>query len=285
MLKNRNIPFGYQIKNGEYAINETEATVVRAVFEKYIGGLSLRDIAEMLTLQGVLYNVNSPIWNKQMVVRILENRRYLGEKAFPRLITDETFKRATSEKKSRRSYNFARSTPEGLKHRVFCESCGAPLQRLRTYDGYGNRWNCVCKAAAGIPHQLLEQRIVKGLNRVVANPSLAAAPSVKQQPHSMAVMRLSNEMNRELDNRVPNREKVRELIFQCAAEKYKVCGEGLSEHHARRLQELFRKHALLDAFDPELFESAVEGVFISPDTAVRLKLYSGADITIGGIEK
>lgn len=284
MKKNRNIPFGYQIRDGEYAVNETEAAVVCAVFEDYIGGLSLKEIAGILTLRGIPYNANAPVWNKHMVKRILDNRRYLGNDRFPQLIGDELFQRAADAQESRRPHSFSKSVPEGLKHRLYCAECGAPLQRRRTKDGHG-KWVCVCKEPASILQTMLEERTIEGLNRVVANPALAAAPSVKQQPHSMAVMRLNNEMNRELDNHVPNREKVRELIFKCAAEKYKVCGEGLSEHHARRLQELFHKHALLDAFDPELFESAVEGVYISPGTAVRLRLYSGADITIGGIEK
>ena len=45
MLKNRSIPFGYCVINGKYAINENEAAAVREIFEKYIGGKSLKTIA------------------------------------------------------------------------------------------------------------------------------------------------------------------------------------------------------------------------------------------------
>ena len=38
MLKNRNIPFGYCVINGKYALNALEAEAVRQIFEQYISG-------------------------------------------------------------------------------------------------------------------------------------------------------------------------------------------------------------------------------------------------------
>lgn len=98
MLKNRNIPFGYCITNGEYAVNDIEADAIRQIFARYINGDSLKTIAAHMT---VPYNVCKPVWNKNMVSRVLENRRYLGENGYPAIISQEDFNTANQIKATR----------------------------------------------------------------------------------------------------------------------------------------------------------------------------------------
>ena len=98
MLKNRNIPFGYCITNGEYAVNDTEAEAIRQIFAQYIGGDSLKTVAAQMT---VPYNTCKPVWNKNMVSRVLENRRYLGENGYPTIISQEDFDTANQIKTTR----------------------------------------------------------------------------------------------------------------------------------------------------------------------------------------
>ena len=98
MLKNRNVPFGYCITNGEYAVNDTEAEAIRQIFAQYIRGDSLKTIAAQMT---VPYNANKPIWNKNMVSRVIENRRYLGENGYPAIISQEDFDTANQIKATR----------------------------------------------------------------------------------------------------------------------------------------------------------------------------------------
>lgn len=98
MLNNRNIPFGYCITNGEYAVNETEAEAIQQIFARYIDGDSLKTIATHIT---VPYNTNKPVWNKNMVSRVLENRRYLGENGYPIIISQEDFDTANQIKATR----------------------------------------------------------------------------------------------------------------------------------------------------------------------------------------
>ena len=98
MLKNRNIPFGYCIRGGEYAVNEQEAEAIRQIFAQYIGGDSLKTIAVQMT---VPYNACKPVWNKNMVSRVLENHRYLGENGYPAIISQEDFDTANQIKATR----------------------------------------------------------------------------------------------------------------------------------------------------------------------------------------
>lgn len=88
MLKNRNIPFGYCMVNGKYALNAPEAEAVRKIFADYIGGKSLKTIAAEMT---VPYNTGKAVWNKNMVCRVIENKKYIGNSEFPKIISDEDF--------------------------------------------------------------------------------------------------------------------------------------------------------------------------------------------------
>ena len=100
MLKNRNVPFGYCVVNGKYAVNAIEAEAVRQIFKQYIGGKSLKAIATEMT---VPYMPDKPNWNKSMVCRVLENRKYLGENGFPKIISYESLEQAAQIKLSRRT--------------------------------------------------------------------------------------------------------------------------------------------------------------------------------------
>ncbi len=101
MLKNRNIPFGYCMVNGQYAINEKEAEAVRKIFEEYINGKSLKTIAAEMQIP---YNSGKAVWNKNMVCRVLENSKYLGENGFPKIILKEDFEQAARIKAERNTY-------------------------------------------------------------------------------------------------------------------------------------------------------------------------------------
>ncbi len=101
MLKNRNIPFGYCVINGQYAINEKEAEAVRKIFADYVGGKSLKTIAAEMQIP---YNSGKAVWNKNMVCRVLENTKYLGENGYPQIITAEDFNKAAQIKTERCTY-------------------------------------------------------------------------------------------------------------------------------------------------------------------------------------
>ena len=49
MKKTRYIPYGYTMQNGTTVVEHSEAEVIRRIFESYINGNSLKDIADELT--------------------------------------------------------------------------------------------------------------------------------------------------------------------------------------------------------------------------------------------
>lgn len=55
MKKTRYIPYGYTMQNGTTVVEHSEAEVIRRIFESYINGNSLKDIADELTRLKVPY--------------------------------------------------------------------------------------------------------------------------------------------------------------------------------------------------------------------------------------
>lgn len=123
MLKNRNIPFGYCMVNGEYALNVPEAEAVRTIFAEYISGKSLKVIASEMQIP---YNTGKALWNKNMVCRVLENRKYIGENGYPQIITAEDFEKAAQIKQSRRTNSFTAKKHDN-------NAVSKPLQIQTTY--------------------------------------------------------------------------------------------------------------------------------------------------------
>ncbi|MCX4356308.1 MAG: recombinase family protein [Oscillospiraceae bacterium] len=101
MLKNRSIPFGYCMVNGKYALNAPEAEAVQKIFADYIGGKSLKTIAVEMQIP---YNMGKAVWNKNMVCRVLENKKYIGENGYPQIVTAEDFEQAAYIKVERNTY-------------------------------------------------------------------------------------------------------------------------------------------------------------------------------------
>lgn len=115
MLKNRSIPFGYCMVNGKYALNASEADAVRKIFADYIGGKSLKTIAAEMT---VPYNTGKAVWDKNMVCRVLGNRKYIGKNGFPKIISDEDFTRAAKIKAERNTYRKPVPRDELRQHEI-----------------------------------------------------------------------------------------------------------------------------------------------------------------------
>lgn len=101
MQKNRSIPFGCCVINGKYALNTAESESVQKIFSDYIDGKSLKTIAAEMQ---VPYNTNKKIWNHNMVCRVLENKKYIGENGYPQIITKHEFEQAEQIKAERTTY-------------------------------------------------------------------------------------------------------------------------------------------------------------------------------------
>jgi hypothetical protein len=74
--KIRYLLFGYQIVHGKIIENPPEKELVEEIYQKYLQGWSIKQLALYAEQSGIPYRENSNGWNKNMVTRILEDERY-----------------------------------------------------------------------------------------------------------------------------------------------------------------------------------------------------------------
>ena len=99
-MTNRKQPFGYKIRRGKPVIYETEADIVRKIFKAYLSGASYSTITDMLRGQAVSYDEGKP-WNKNMIARILGDRRYIENDVYPKIVSAADFSIVQRQRESR----------------------------------------------------------------------------------------------------------------------------------------------------------------------------------------
>lgn len=89
---------GNYIKYGILEIEESEARIVRFIFDAFLSGFSLERIAEMLTEMQIKTKLGNTNWNAGSIAYILRNERYCGN-----VITWKTFTADIFEHKKRKN--------------------------------------------------------------------------------------------------------------------------------------------------------------------------------------
>ena len=87
--------YGYSnAEDGSLVINESEAEVIRQVFQLYLDGYSVGGIKKYLEGNGILTSRGKMIWSKRSIETILTNEKYIGD-----VILYKTFSPNFPEKK------------------------------------------------------------------------------------------------------------------------------------------------------------------------------------------
>ena len=131
MKKTRFIPYGYTMRNRRTVIEHGEAGIIRYIFDEYIKGASLKDLAEELTAKRVPYTEKTDVWDKARVARIIDNAKYTGSDVYDPIIDEDIFEEAAAAKAARQR-NQVINECEGIalmRDRIRCGVCGAPMVR------------------------------------------------------------------------------------------------------------------------------------------------------------
>ena len=84
-------PLGYVIVDGIPQVHQIEAARLAALYSAYLLGMSYDSAAEVAGIKAT----------HSQIRRMLSNKRYLGDDVYPRIIDDETFKAAETERLKR----------------------------------------------------------------------------------------------------------------------------------------------------------------------------------------
>lgn len=242
-MGNRKLPFGYQMTMGEIVLHPAEAELVEEIFRRYAGGASLNEVAAVLCQQEIPY-YKGRLWNKNMVARILEDKRYIGAKEYPQITTPEQFQ-AVSDKRRQKSA-LPQKTPAQKVLRILC---GVPVT------------------------DRIERSVISLLNGLIEAPD-----RIKWSPNKpMSMTKAQAELDALLDQQTIDEGRAKRLIFQTASEQYEAIGN--QEYETQRLRRLFTNAEKSNELDAELLRSTVAEVLVTPQL-VKLRLKNGQ--TIGG---
>ena len=126
-----------------------------------------------------------------------------------------------------------------------------------------------------IPDELLLQSVTALLNRVIENREKLKPEERHCECLSIEVIRLNNEIDRQMGNPRADPDYLLQLIMDCAKAKYEVCDSGASEQITRLIQERLANQPLTYNFDYGLFNSIAEKILIQPNASVHLQLQNG----------
>ena len=226
-MGNRKQPFGYKMEFGEIVPQPREAETVRSIYLQYLAGASFKQLAEQLQTEDVPYDVGKP-WNKNMVARILEDDRYIGEKHFPALIPTEQFHAAQERRKEMRPAY--KQTPAQKELRRLC--------------------------GGSVPDSVA-RKVLKILNQVVDDPQRIKIES-SGVPTTEDIRQRRLELDKLLQTPPVDEEIARQKAMELAV--LTLVSIGMEEYEAHRLRSIFGKQARMRELDADLLRQSVRKI-------------------------
>lgn len=194
-------PLGYDVIDGKYVINETEAQWVRLIFDMYTTSRTYKQIIDALNERGARTKRDRP-FAKNSIHSILKNERYSGvyvfnkgtkklhniekedvirvEDGIPAIISREIWEKAQARLRSRRQGANSAKRTFLLTGHVVCSKCGGAM----TGNGYMAKgkeysyYRCAQKKRnfqcdmPDVAQDTLENLVLESLSQIVFNEAL-----------------------------------------------------------------------------------------------------------------
>lgn len=283
MPKNRVIPFGYCMRSGEITVDFNESKAVARIFEEYLNGSSLQQIAKLMELEKIKYSEDSEHWNKNMVKRIIENEKYLGNEKYPQIIGEKFFTQANEKRMLKATSVYV--IPEDLqeiRNRTYCLECGHKLSRIGG-NCRGAKWDCRNPDCYRFEYQLTDQMIIgvvlTVLNAAIANPNLIENNGeISTYSPTADVIRKQNEINQMLDSSQVDFDRIKSELYRLAEMKYECCAYDDNTQKTSQIRSLLDDHEQLNSLDIGLFKACISRIWISHFCTIEVEFINGIKI-------
>ena len=276
MKKKRAYPFGYCMKNGKIQPEAAESELVIRIFNRYLEGESLQSLAKAASMSGLPYRENTEGWNKAMIARVLDCKKYAGYDGFPQLVPASLFQQA-QKLRTEKSQAYGGSLNPALKEirsQICCHACGQTMHRRNLGSQDAILWQCPeCRKEICLPDRELLDGLITAANRAISRPEQVNAFQKDRGLLSITAMRLENEIRRELGNPKADTNRLLQIIQECAQEKYRVC----SAENAWRTKEIFQMLSAMKpitSFQPQQWKRIIWKILIAPPKTITIQLYN-----------
>lgn len=113
--------YGFDLINGKLVINETEAAVIRRIFNLYLQGIGMQGIANILNDEGICRRYGREKWYHTTISYVLNNERYKGDALLQKQITTQTLP-------------FKKQFNHGERPMYYVENSNPAIVSRETYD-------------------------------------------------------------------------------------------------------------------------------------------------------
>lgn len=239
MGTNRTQPFGYRMELGKVVIDPNEARWVVYIYEQYIQGESFKSLSDTLCGTGIRYDADKT-WNKNMVARILQDRRYIGGGEYPKIIDDCTFHRADQKRSKKLAGTQVTKAQKILRKKSGCQV---------------------------IPQ--MEHEVQYMLNTLAGKPELIEIPDTPAKGNSRVGL-LQAELEDLLGMLPVDEKQARQKLMETTVAMYEAIDPR--EYETHRLKRIFGQEQRRTELDCNLLEQCVAAVTMNSMGKVKVRL-------------
>ena len=271
-MKNRTMPYGYELRDGKCCVNKCEAETVTELFAAYVSGASYKELAERMTGRGVPYHNGDTVWNKNKVARILNCTAYLGTAEYPALIDRSLYDAAMARKPA---YTISEETSKAraIREMSRCGCCGGHIRMSAKREGWV-RWNCADCGALGanatteniVPQvEAILASLIRGELAIVEQPyKETQVPALTQKESDFAAMLEAEDFDEAA---------AMTAAMELAAARYdRIDSE---DYETMRIRRRVEQAAGNTNFDMNLLRDVASEILIQPSGEVDIMLKNG----------
>lgn len=239
MGKYRKLPFGYRMEFGNVVIEPEESRWVVYIYEQYMLGESFKSLSDALTVAGISYDADKP-WNKNMVARILQDRRYMGEGKYPQIIDACVFRQVDQKRNKKVAGNKVTKAQKILK-----------------------------KKSSDRMTPNMEHEVLYLLNELAGKPEHIQIPDAPPTGNSRVKI-LQAELENLLGMLPVDEKQARQKLIETTVGMYEAIDPR--EYETHRLKRIFGAEHVRTELDTNLLEQCVSEVSIDNMGKVRIRL-------------
>ena len=186
-------PIGYSLIKGSLIINESEAEIVRMIYDMFLSGVSKPRIVQYLNEHSVPHR-NTRIWNTASLNYILNNERYVGDALLQKFYTTGNLPFRKEKNKGQKTMYYVQNShagiiskarfdaaksmqarrkkrniqPHGLTKLLICQDCGHTFRQVCSNNNV--YWSCSYQMSGHSDCQRIrvdEEDVIAALMRMI----------------------------------------------------------------------------------------------------------------------
>lgn len=298
-VRQRHVPFGYQIRNGLAEVVEEEAEIVRTVFCDYLAGMPTYKIARRLSEQGIPNANGEPSWHHGGVGKLLDNEKYCGDEFYPLIVPHGQFELVKQRRKERMEQLGRNKNPDGnsdgqmFKGKVFCGICG---HEYRTYaknhkkpGTEGRHWKCskhiqrtygVCGNIALEETQIRNAAI--SAIRHARKKTMYTRDAIQnlQKSEPLECRRLTERIDMLLSTGHFSVEEIKQLLYERARIQYRTLEIPYRQYRAEQMWDYLNKHGISEEIDEEAIRCVIDRIIVEKNGNLDVHMMDGSVVII-----